>query len=1075
MDNSDDDAIKCAPHNGEYVGTIEVVVLRCFPADSDTPPGTPRSNKTAKLSKEDEALSFSDEESETDGVNLESILDGKQEVKLVSTKPAETRPADTEPVDTPPASTKPANTRRMSAKTGNAKPAITRPASKPKSKPTSTQRAWVRIRKRPYGLDGAWDTDEEANDSPWNIPAQNNSITYRAGKRNKTSNSWDNPYSPDEEDNSDSLFGWEPPLSSRERETKTSASGSCKKTIIPKGEAKKDAVAVISANNGTWSSSGESANSSKSIVKRSGHGGRSYSRDSFGGDWNISHPQAGFERGRSRKPRSPAKRQYTLPFMSLSPISPHQNSPTMQIRGGGPGSYSVSSVHGEGTSPNVVININNIGPPPSRDWQSEGAKEMATSKSGGNPPPSNDPWTSDLPAYDPNQDPDVNVNGKQMPGAWGDTNDQDQGDSGWEGNKDLANSNADWACIGNNDNRNHGNNDWGNGDWKDTSNDDNQRNGDDWNTIGDGTNWNDNANDTDSNASKGDAKQNSDSWGSNDNDDQQNDDWKNNDNDKKDERKVTVGAKDPETLKLANNPWENPTHPSTKAGFSFGNSKAKGSTPGSAKSKASGKGHQKPPTFGNWMKPEPTNTSSPKAESKKAPSPKAASPKPILKTTPKVKTPSIPGAWSPPVLSPKAKTPPNTKAHTPFPKKAVSKPTLSISTAPKPKPYWSKWNEPDPVDQKISEVTEAANAAIQEILTEPIYSVPADLARRTSMSHQVRPGRPSGYHHRRGTPWYMDTFDEPYAVFVFNYRDTEVVEGLTGTTIIEPEGDEKQRYASLSKDEIIEEFMKVKKKLSNEVEESDKITFKSNPDGVPLGPDVAKLDERLKRLETSAGEDAVTGWLESTGENGGHEGGVWGVNDNDGATWGNGIDSGNSNKNAKKQGKGKGKANVNNADSSDANDNESGNWNRKGKGKGNASSNADGESSRKASGNSNSNSNSNGNGAAPKGAKDPNNRSNNTSKGGHKKKDVSDWSNNTQNGQKGKIDGNDWNTGGNDWSKNTNTTRSKKKDDNDWNTAGNDWNKKTSGGDTSGGWDDTNTGGGDSSWGNNAGGENDGW
>ncbi|KAL2058670.1 hypothetical protein ABVK25_001400 [Lepraria finkii] len=190
------------------------------------------------------------------------------------------------------------------------------------------------------------------------------------------------------------------------------------------------------------------------------------------------------------------------------------------------------------------------------------------------------------------------------------------------------------------------------------------------------------------------------------------------------------------------------------------------------------------------------------------------------------------------------------------------------------------------------------------------------------MSHQVHPGRSSTYRHKRGVPRYMDTFEKPYAVFRFHYRDKEIVECLTGTTIIEPEIDEKQRLASLSKHEIIEEFMKVKKKLGKEVGESDKVTFKSNPHGVLEGPDVEALDERLKKLETSAEEEEerekVSGWLDKTDENGGNGNGEWAENNDQWeSTWGNGNDNGNwnikgnSNGNTKGKGKGKGKGKSN--------------------------------------------------------------------------------------------------------------------------------------------------------------------
>ena len=38
------------------------------------------------------------------------------------------------------------------------------------------------------------------------------------------------------------------------------------------------------------------------------------------------------------------------------------------------------------------------------------------------------------------------------------------------------------------------------------------------------------------------------------------------------------------------------------------------------------------------------------------------------------------------------------------------------------------------------------------------------------LSHQVQYGRGAVFYHQRGRPTYIDNFENPYAVFVFNYR-----------------------------------------------------------------------------------------------------------------------------------------------------------------------------------------------------------------------------------------------------------------------------------------------------------------
>ena len=79
-----------------------------------------------------------------------------------------------------------------------------------------------------------------------------------------------------------------------------------------------------------------------------------------------------------------------------------------------------------------------------------------------------------------------------------------------------------------------------------------------------------------------------------------------------------------------------------------------------------------------------------------------------------------------------------------------------------PKPYWSKWKAgPDPEPEPEPE---------PEAVEEPIHQIPMDVAQRHWMSHQVLLGKPATYMHRTSKPKYIDTHENPYAVFVFHYR-----------------------------------------------------------------------------------------------------------------------------------------------------------------------------------------------------------------------------------------------------------------------------------------------------------------
>ncbi|KZF23879.1 hypothetical protein L228DRAFT_267836 [Xylona heveae TC161] len=123
---------------------------------------------------------------------------------------------------------------------------------------------------------------------------------------------------------------------------------------------------------------------------------------------------------------------------------------------------------------------------------------------------------------------------------------------------------------------------------------------------------------------------------------------------------------------------------------------------------------------------------------------------------------------------------------------STAKPTFQVPhILPYTQPYWSKWNRADNLEEES-----------------PLYNVPEDIAKKKAASHQVQTGRPAPYTHRTCRPVYVDTYDKPYAVFVFKYRSRETIERLFGITIPVSADDERRRLASLSKEQIIEELLK---------------------------------------------------------------------------------------------------------------------------------------------------------------------------------------------------------------------------------------------------------------------------
>ena len=85
------------------------------------------------------------------------------------------------------------------------------------------------------------------------------------------------------------------------------------------------------------------------------------------------------------------------------------------------------------------------------------------------------------------------------------------------------------------------------------------------------------------------------------------------------------------------------------------------------------------------------------------------------------------------------------------------------------KPYWSTWemSHQHGYDDAYAEKNPFLKHLGQE---EPLYTIAEDVAQRKRVSHQVQTGKPMVYAHKSASPRYMDTHDNPYAVFVFQYR-----------------------------------------------------------------------------------------------------------------------------------------------------------------------------------------------------------------------------------------------------------------------------------------------------------------
>ena len=736
VDSPNGESKQRAPHDGEYVGTIEVVVLRCLPATDDMTKSTSISYKTAKHRQvKDGSSTSSDEPSDTDHSRFPIVYDGP----------------------------------------GDSYPALTRiPQAMPKRKFNFKNQYSLKA----LGLDGSWDRDNEAKSitgdkSDWDKP-----IPPQEGQKFDTKGSWGDPSSPKAEVKVKALASWDnPPLPKEEAKIDTWGSWCDKPASPPKGERKdkgawgawdvsnvpkegppKGRIEMTSGTTGVWHPSSQTATSNPD----SGNGS---ARSNSGGD-STAHTEAPRTRGRHSRTSSN-----------------HQHGPVMRLRGGAPGSYMVSTPGTGHQTPTVIVNINNgppanNGPPPPRDWMAEAKKEREQSKGKKSPTspasPANDPWTTDLPPYDPSQDAAFNGSGdkdgkgdwgrkgnsKQMPGAWDDTGNDDwvntsgQDNFDWNagGNdKDKGNNDSSWDNAGNDpfqdapkDDAKTNNDSWGN------NNDTEQH--DDWNAGGDNqdTSWGaDNTNDN--------GQDNS--WGADtDNKDQQNDSWGNEDN-KANELSWGADKTEPEAKAGSTDPVNRkPSDSKAAYQFTFGDSKPKQSKAGSAKSKVSATSKNNGWSFNALVSPKKSKRGTPKSI-------------------------PVPGAWSPPPASPpqSPKWKKNKKSKSSSSPK--SSPTLiSPTPRPHPKPYWSTWRIPHSpfTDSPAKQEPPPPPTPCED----PLYPVPRAVARRHGTSHQVQPGKAAPYMHKKNRPQYMDGMESPYAVFEFRYRDKGISSSLLSPSLV---------------------------------------------------------------------------------------------------------------------------------------------------------------------------------------------------------------------------------------------------------------------------------------------------
>jgi hypothetical protein len=83
------------------------------------------------------------------------------------------------------------------------------------------------------------------------------------------------------------------------------------------------------------------------------------------------------------------------------------------------------------------------------------------------------------------------------------------------------------------------------------------------------------------------------------------------------------------------------------------------------------------------------------------------------------------------------------------------------------------------------------------------------------VKHGVQIGKGAEYVHNLGTPKYLDTLSEPYAVFSFKYRSAKELEKLVGKSVqndirVLTESIRRQQLLKLPREKLVEQLMRSK-------------------------------------------------------------------------------------------------------------------------------------------------------------------------------------------------------------------------------------------------------------------------
>lgn len=140
---------------------------------------------------------------------------------------------------------------------------------------------------------------------------------------------------------------------------------------------------------------------------------------------------------------------------------------------------------------------------------------------------------------------------------------------------------------------------------------------------------------------------------------------------------------------------------------------------------------------------------------------------------------------------------------------------------PAAKAYWSN---PGAAHKGYGEVPPTAGAStigptcgLRDPYVATAYDPPvvcAKYAVANGLEVQVKTGKGARYIHEVGQPVYLDTMNEPHAVFVFRYRTKEVLEKMLQAELPDDKENSKARVRSMSRDELEKAYLRSREEAS---------------------------------------------------------------------------------------------------------------------------------------------------------------------------------------------------------------------------------------------------------------------